>query len=133
MRRQSLYLNPAMPDKHESEVPVALESVVAQLRELEVVLGPQIAPVLDAVRMMLISAMAARDRGDVPGAVVEIGKAMDRLAALADRLDPAEAVLMRALTSSFREALLRGDTAQAKHKAGVMFGRSGAVEKKPQR
>jgi hypothetical protein len=119
-----------MADKHDTEIPVALERVVAQLRELEVVLGTDVAPVLDAVRTTLLSAMAARDRGDVPGAIVEIGQAMDRLAALADRLDPAEAVLMRALAANFRAALLRGDTGHAQRSASVMFEKSGALEKK---
>lgn len=119
-----------MAHKHAEEVPIALDTVISGLSELEAVLGSQAAPVLGGIRATLIAAMAARDRGDVPGAIREIGKAMDRLTALADQLDPAEAVLMRALAQRFRIALLRGDDAQAKQDAAVMFQKSGAAERK---
>ncbi len=56
-----------MADKHEAEVPSALESVIALLGELETVFGAQVAPRLAAVRAALLAAMAARDRGDAPG------------------------------------------------------------------
>jgi hypothetical protein len=120
----------AMAHKHEPEIPVALEAVVSRLGELEVVLGPKITPVLEAVRTGLIAAMAARDRGDVPGAVEQISQAMHRLAGFADQLDPAEATLMRALAQTFRNALLRGNDADAKQSAAVMFQKAGATERK---
>ncbi len=116
-----------MTHKHEEAVPTAIESVVARLGDLETVLGPAVRPVVDAVRTGLIAAMAARDRGDMPAAIVQIGGAMDRLSALADDLDPAEATLMRALAQNFRAALLRGDAAQAKQDAATMLERSGAA------
>ncbi len=119
-----------MADKHEVEIPLPLDRVVEQLEELDVVLGVRVRPVLAAVRETLIAAMAARDRGDVTGAIAQIGGAMDRLSALADELGPAEASLMRALVQSFRTALRRGDQAQAKQHAAFMFQRSGAVERK---
>lgn len=119
-----------MTDKHVAEVPEALEAVVARLGELESALGASVRPVLDAVRSGLIAAMAARDRGDVPGAIRCIGEAMDRLAAYADRMDAAEGAMMRAIARSFRAALLRGDHAGAKERAAVMFERSGATERK---
>jgi len=119
-----------MADNHEPEIPAALEGVLLRLGELEVVLGKQVGPALDAVRAALIAAMAARDRGDVPGAVQQIGQAMNRLAALADDLDPAEAAMMRRLAETFRAALLRGDTSGAKQRAAAMFEKSGAREKK---
>jgi len=118
-----------MEHKHDEPVPVALEAVVAGLEELETVLGKEIAPAIGAIRGLLIAAMAARDRGDAPGAVTHIGQAMDRLSTLADKLDPAEAVLMRALADRFRSALLRGDTAHAKQSAAVMFEKTGALER----
>jgi hypothetical protein len=121
-----------MAHKHEPEIPLALEMLVSRIGELEVVLGKQVGPVLAAVRSTLIDAMAARDRGDVPGAVSRIGEAMDRLSALADSLDPAEAMLMRALVRGFHAALARGDEAQAKASAAAMLERSGAVERKRQ-
>jgi len=119
-----------MAHKDEPEVPVALESVTARLDELQSVLGSRVAPALAAVRAALIRAMAARDRGDRAGAVQQIGAAMDTLAALADQLDPDEAALMRTVAHSFRTALLRGDAAQAKQSATVMFEKSGALEQK---
>ena len=118
-----------MADKHEPAIPLALESVVTQLGNLESVLGGHVAPRLAAVRGALIAAMAARDGGDRGRAIEHIGYAMDQLSALADEVDPAEAVLMRALAQSFRTALLRGDAAEAKQTAAVMFEKSGAVER----
>jgi len=125
-----LYPSERMAHKHEEAIPVALESVVSRLGDLEVVLGAQAGPAVAAVRSMLIAAMAARDRGDMPAAVGQIGQAMDRLAALADGLDPAEATMMRALAENFRSALLRGDDAQAKQSAALMFEKSGATPRK---
>ena len=119
-----------MTHKHEPDIPFPLDTVLARLGDLEVVLGTRVRPVLGQVREMLIAAMAARDRGDVPGAIDHIGRAMHRLTALADELDPAEGVLMRALAEHFRTALQRGDEAQAKQSAAVMFEKSGAVERK---
>jgi hypothetical protein len=112
---------------HEEEVPAAIESVVARLGDLETVLGPAVGPVVAAVRTGLIAAMAARDRGDMPAAIGQIGEAMDRLSALADGLDPGEATLMRALARNFRAALLRGDAMQAKQSAATMLERSGGI------
>ncbi|HEX7408995.1 MAG TPA: hypothetical protein VF515_15300 [Candidatus Binatia bacterium] len=118
-----------MPHHHEPQIPLALEAVVTRLGELEVVLGTQVAPTLAAVRATLVAAMSARDRGDVPAAIGHIGQAMDRLTALADQLDPAEATLMRALAGTFRAALLQGDESRVKETAATMFQKSGAVER----
>ncbi|MBI3783344.1 MAG: hypothetical protein HY270_08075 [Deltaproteobacteria bacterium] len=112
---------------HAEAVPVALESVIGRLRELEVVLGPQAAPAVAAIRSALVEALAARDRGDIVDSIRRIGAAMDRLTALADGLDHDEATMMRAVAQGFRNALLRGDEAQAKQEAAAMFARSGAV------
>lgn len=125
-----LYSTDAMAHKHEEEIPIAIESIVARLGDLEVVLGAHAGPTVGAVRALLIAAMAARDRGDTPNALVQIGHAMDRLAALADGLDPAEATLMRALTQNFRAALLHGDDARLRQSTAVMFEKSGALERK---
>ena len=119
-----------MAHKDEPEIPLALESVALRLEQLQAALGGHVAPTLEAVRAALISAMAARDRHDLPSAVRQIGDAMDRLAALADQLDPNEAALMRSAAHSFRSALFRGDTVHAKQTAAVMFDKSGAVERK---
>jgi hypothetical protein len=119
-----------MTEKHLSDLPVPLHALVSRLDELEIVFGPHVRPTLDAVRTMLISALAARDCGDMPAALAAIAGAMDRLGALADQLEPAEGAVMSALAQSFRDALLRGDDAQAKEAADVMLARSGAVPHK---
>ena len=122
-----------MADKHESPIALELEAVVTQLDALGTMLGIDAVPRLEAVRAGLIAALAARDRGDVVGAVDHIGHAMDHMTALADQLDPAEGTLMRALAQKFRAALQRGDLAQAKQGAAVMFEKSGAVERNKKR
>jgi hypothetical protein len=118
-----------MADEHQPAVPAAIEEVVSRIAELEVVLGDAARAVIPSVRARLTEAMAARDRGNLPDAIERIGQAMDTLAALADRLDPAEALLMRALSQRFRGALLQGDQAAAKQAAAVMFDKSGARER----
>jgi hypothetical protein len=116
-----------MAHKHEEAIPVPLETLVTRLGELAVVLGPQVRPTLAAVRERLLAAQAARQRGDAAAALNLMAAAIDSLTALAGELDPAEAVLMRAVAESFRAALARGDTAEARQRAAVMFERSGAV------
>jgi hypothetical protein len=118
-----------MQHKHDDAVPLALEAVVAQLGTLLQGFGPGTEPVAAAIRASLIAAMAARDRGDRAGAIAEIGGAMEQLIALTDRLDPAEALLMRAIAERVRSSLQRGDLAGAKHGSTVMFEKSGAVER----
>ncbi len=118
-----------MPDQHQPAVPLAIEQVVARLSELELVLGESSRGALPRVRDHLLAAMAARDRGDPPAALQRIGQAMAELAALADRLDPAEALLMRALAERFGKALAHGDQATAKDAAAAMFDKSGARER----
>ena len=119
-----------MPDEHQPAIPIAIEQVVSRLSELEIVLGDAARAVIPVVRARLIEAVAARDRGDTPTAIATIGQAMDELAGLADRLDPAEALLMRALAQRFRVALTRGDQATAKQAAAAMFEKSGTRERK---
>ncbi len=119
-----------MAHKHDVPVPTALESVVAQLAELETVFGTQIAPAVAAIRNTLLAALAARDRGDTPAAVDHIGRAMDRLTALADQMDPGEGALMRALAEAFRAALLRGDQSVVQRSTAAMLQRSGGKERK---
>ena len=60
-----------------------------------------------------------------------IGVAMEQLAQLADRLDPHDAMLMRAVADRFRVALLGGDLPEAKQDLDLMFERSGARYRKP--
>src|SRR6185369_8854470 len=113
-------------------IPLAIDTVVSRLGELEIVFGPQAKDVIAAVRATLLEALAAKQQGDAPASIAKIGQAMDRLASLAGHLDPAEAVLMRTVAEQFRAALLRRNTAEARQTADVMFERSGAKIMKPE-
>src|SRR5690606_18640011 len=95
---------------HAHEPPPALETLLARLDELAVVVGPAAAPRLGAVREGLARALALRARGDVPAAMQAIAAAMQELAALASALDPAEAAVMRAVAAQFGAAAQRGAT-----------------------
>jgi hypothetical protein len=119
-----------MANEEGSIIPAALEQLIGGLGELATALGETARPAIAAVQVRLGEAIAARDRGDPPAAMRAIGEAMETLAALADRLDPHEAALMRAVSSHFRSALLRGDVPEAKQRLDVMFERSGARERK---
>ena len=122
-----------MADDYLSPIPIALEQLIEGLGELTTVLGAVAEPVIATVQARLAEAMAARDRGDPVATMRAIGEAMDQLAALADRLDPNEAALMRAVSAQFRSALLRGSTPEAKQGLDVMLERSGAIERKKPR
>lgn len=119
-----------MADRHDPIVPVTLEQVIPALSELESVFGQPAREVIPVVQARLREAMAARDRGDPVNVMRLLGQAMAALAALADRLDPQEAELMRVVADRFRTALLRGDVPEAKHDLAIMFERSGAKERK---
>jgi hypothetical protein len=105
--------------------PDSFLQLIDRLGELEVVIGPQARPVVAEVRSQLKEAAAARERGDVPGALAIIGQAMQRLAALAGSLDAAEGALMRAIAGSFAQALGAGDEGAAKQAVNVMRGKAG--------
>jgi len=121
-----------MADEHRPSVPGGLEDLVAGLGELEQLFGDAARAVIPAVRSRLGEAMAARDRGDPVATMRAIGAAMEELARLADRLDPQDAMLMRAVAGRFQGALLRGDEPEAKQGLDTMFERSGARHRKPQ-
>ncbi len=113
---------------HEFESPPALDALLTRLDELAVVVGPSGAPRLGAVREALASALAQRARGDVPGAVRLITRAMQELAALADGVDATEAALMRSLVQVFGAAIGRGERGELTRAAEVMRERSGATK-----
>lgn len=119
-----------MTDDHRPAIPLALEDVVRGLSELGVVLGEPGKAALPPIRKKLTEAMAARDRGDPIAATKAIAAAMEQLAALAGRLDPAEGALMNAVADRFRAALLRGNLPDAKQDMDVMFHHSGTRERK---
>ena len=112
---------------HLIEFPEALGALLSRLDELKVVLGPGAAAGVDEVGRHLREGLAARDRGDTPGAVTRIGQAMDLLAGLATQADPAEGAMMRAMAEHFRRALGRGAVGEARETAEGMRQRSGSV------
>ena len=120
-----------MADEHRPSVPAGLEDLIAGLGELEPLFGESAGAVIPTVRARLSEAMAARDRGDPVATMRAIGAAMEELARLADRLDPEDAMLMRAVAGRFQAALLRGDEPEAKQGLDSMFERSGARYRKP--
>jgi hypothetical protein len=105
--------------------PDSFLQLIQRLGELETVIGPQARPVVAEVQTRLRDAAAARERGDVPGALAIIGQAMERLAGLANSLDAAEGALMRAIAGSFAQALGAGDKGGAKRAVDVMRKRAG--------
>ena len=119
-----------MANEHRPAIPTALEHLVDALSELQTVLGEAGRQVLPVIQARLAEAMAARDRGDPVATMNAIGAAMEQLAALAERLDPQEAAMMRAVAGHFGTALLRGDLPEAKDGMDVMLERSGARERK---
>lgn len=104
--------------------------LVERLGELEVVIGQQARPVVAEVRSRLLEAASARERGDVPGALVIIGQAMERLAGLASHLDAAEGAIMHTIAASFAQALGAGDKGTAKQAVEVMRTKAGDDSKK---
>ena len=121
-----------MSNKHEPEIPVALEAFVGRLDTLKSVFGANAEPILAAVKQAILQAMAARDRGDQALAFRHLSDAMERLARFADSLDSNEAMMMRAVAQMFQAALARQDEAEAKRTAGLMFDKSGARMRKPE-
>ena len=95
------------------------------LGELEVVIGPKARPVVAEVRAGLRDALACRERGDLPGALAAIERAMDRLAALGTQLDPAEGAMMRTLAQHFSRALSAGLKGEAKVAVKAMKSKAG--------
>jgi hypothetical protein len=104
--------------------------LVERLGELEVVIGQQARPVVAEVRTRLLEAAAARERGDVPGALAIIGQAMERLAGLASHLDAAEGAAMHTIAASFAQALGTGNKGAAKQAVDVMRSKAGDNSKK---
>jgi hypothetical protein len=119
-----------MPDdeKHSRlfRVPEPLEKLFAGLEELERVAGGEARAEAGRVRSLLQTALAAEARGEVVEAVGGIMQAMQAIAMLAARLDPAEAREMSRVAEQFGRALLRGDAGEARNAAQTMRSRSGA-------
>jgi hypothetical protein len=109
----------------------AFTRLATGLSELQVTVGPQARPIIAEVRELLAQATADRERGNEPAALSKLGLAMERLAALADVLDPAEGMLMRMIAQQFSEALRQGDKGTAKEKLNVMRRRAGDPKEDP--
>jgi hypothetical protein len=121
-----------MTDDDRSTVAGGLEDLIAGLGDLEQLFGEAARLVIPTVQARLTEALAARDRGDPVATMRAIGAAMEQLAQLADRLDPRDAMLMRAVAERFQGALLRGNVSAAKQDLDVMFEHSGSRYRKRQ-
>ncbi len=103
----------------------ALLKLANNLGELEVVIGESARPVVAEVRTRLVEAAGKRSGGDVAGALSSIREAMEKLAALGSRLDPAEGHMMRLVAERFTRALGEGDKGTAKEVVNVMRHKAG--------
>ncbi|HEY8517599.1 MAG TPA: hypothetical protein VIS07_18970 [Candidatus Binatia bacterium] len=119
-----------MPREDLLLAPESLETLIAGLGDLRVVLGPGAGPGLEQVKARLQHALAAQRAGERERAIREITAAMHLLSELAATLDPQEAAMMRALAAQFESALVRGDAAHAAQSVDAMRRRSGAVKKR---
>ena len=95
------------------------------LGELEVTIGERARPAVAELRQRLRAAVASRERGDLADSLEQLRGAMERLAAVAAELDPAEAALMRMVAQSFTEALKLGDRGAAKEAVKMMRHKAG--------
>jgi hypothetical protein len=95
------------------------------LGELEVTIGERARLAVVELRQCLRTAVATRERGDVPGSLEQLRGAMERLAAIASDLDPEEGALMRIVAQRFTEALKLGDKSTAKEAVNLMRHKSG--------
>jgi len=111
---------------HLVDFPEALEALFGRMSELRLVLGPTATVEVDRIESLLREGLAARQRGDAPGAVARIAAAMETLAAVASRVFPGEGDRMRGMVARFEQALGLGALGEAKEAADVMRERSGS-------
>jgi hypothetical protein len=113
--------------------PEALEAFFTRVGELKVVLGGSSAPGVDRLEAVMQSALAARERGDVPGAVAGIVQAMELLADLASGTPGVDGGQLRGMAAAFKQALAHGALGEAKGAAEAMREASGSrlIPKKP--
>lgn len=118
---------------HLIEFPEALEAFFTRVGELKVVLGAAAGPGVDRLEATIQSALAARDRGDVPGAIAGIVGAMELLAQLAERTPGVDAAPLRGMAAAFKQAMARGALGEAKAAAETMREESGSrlIPRKP--
>jgi hypothetical protein len=101
------------------------------LGELEVTMGPAARPVIAEIRARLAEASVLQKNGDTPAAIASIRGGMERLAALAAVLDPAEAMQMRMLSEHFSNALRIGDKHATKSAVNIMRHKAGDPKDEP--
>lgn len=111
---------------HLLDFPEALETLFARMAELKLILGPTANGDVDRIASLLREGLAARERGDAPGAVARVTAAMEQLAAVAARAFPGEGGVMRGMVNRFEQALGRGAVGEAEQAADVMRERSGS-------
>jgi hypothetical protein len=118
---------------HLIEFPEALEAFFTRIGELKVVLGGPAAPGVDRLEAVIQTALAARERGDVPGAMTGIVNAMALLAELASASPGVDGAQLRAMAGAFGQALGHGALGEAKAAAEIMREESGSrlIPKKP--
>jgi len=106
-----------------------LALIAARLDELETLFGTKARPAIARLRASLLEALAARDRGDAPGALRSLRGGMDELARVVDDVDPQEAASMKILAAALEGALGRGEGDAARRIATDMLRRSGAEKR----
>ena len=118
---------------HLVEFPEALEAFFTRVGELKVVLGGPAAPGVDRLETVIQTALAARERGDVPGAMRGIVAAMELLAELAGKTPGVDAAQLRGMAAMFKQAISHGALGEAKTAAETMREESGSqlIPKKP--
>lgn len=118
---------------HLIEFPEALEAFFTRVGELKVVLGGSSAPGVDRLEAVIQTALAARERGDIPGAVKGIVQAMELLADLASATPGVDAAQLRGMAAAFKQALAHGALGEARSAAEVMREASGSrlIPKRP--
>jgi hypothetical protein len=130
-RRMRTFLQPGKHTIENRLVPCddpALEQFLKladNLGELEVTVGERARPVVAEVREGLRTAVACRQRGDLPGSLAALKTAMERLAAMGGELDPEEGALMRVVAERFSESLRTGDRSTAKAAVNLMRRKAG--------
>jgi len=102
-----------------------LERLASGIEELKTVLGPRAAPRVEGVKLQLLEAMAARDRGDRTATLTAIARAMAGLADLGDGLDAAEGAMMRAVAAGFIRGMAREDRETVERHLDVIQSRAG--------
>jgi hypothetical protein len=102
-----------------------IERFVGGIDELKTVLGAEVAPVVDRAKHQLLTAMAARDRGDRDASILALARAMAELATLGDRLGGPEGAMMRAVTGALIEGLAREDRDQVERNLQIIQSQAG--------